>query len=235
MRIEILTIFPELFRGFCDASLIRKAQERGLLALQLRNIRDYAAPPHYQVDDAPYGGGAGMLLKPEPLVAAVEDAKTRLPHARTLLMAPSGRLFRQADAERLARRQELIIVCGRYEGVDERVRQLVIDESFSIGDYVLMGGEVPAMAVVECVARLHEAVVGNSESLAHESFSPNTRGERLLEAPHYTRPPIFRGLSVPEVLLCGDPKKIDAWRHAQSIERTREYRPELLQEADAGE
>jgi len=235
LRIEILTIFPDLFRGFCDASLIRKAQDKGLLALQLTDIRDYAPPPHRRVDDAPYGGGAGMLFKPEPLVAAVEHAKTRLPGARVLLMTPSARLFRQPDAERLARYDELIIICGRYEGVDERVRQLVVDESFSIGDYVLMGGEVPAMAVIECIARLHDSVVGNSESLMQESFAPAPSGARLLEAPQYTRPPEFRGLGVPEVLLCGDPKKVGAWRHEQALARTRELRPELLREAAAAE
>ena len=233
LRVEILTIFPELFQGFRDASLIKKAQEKELLSLEFRNIRDYAAPPHYQVDDAPYSGGAGMLFKPEPLLAAIEDAKTRLPRAKVLLMTPAGRLFNQAHAERLAAEQELVIICGRYEGVDERVRQLAVDECFSIGDYVLMGGEVPAMVVIEAVARLHASVVGNSESLTHESFSRDQAGARLLEAPHYTRPPVFRGLSVPEVLLCGDPKKVNAWKREQSLARTREFRPDLLENEDA--
>ena len=230
MQIEILTIFPEILNGFLEASLIKKARERGVLEARCTNIRDFAAPPHFQVDDTPYGGGAGMLFKPEPVTAAVENAKTRLPGARVLLMTPSAPVFKQQDAERLSQETGLIIICARYEGVDHRVRQLLVDESFSVGDYVLMGGEVPAMVVVEAITRLRDSVVGNSESLKQESFAADADGRRLLEAPQFTRPPVFRGLAVPEVLLCGDPKKVDAWRREQSLQLTEKYRPDLLKE-----
>lgn len=229
MKIEILTIFPELFDSFISTSLIAKAREKGLLEISLLNIRDFAPAPHYHVDDVPYGGGAGMLFKPEPLCAAIEDAKSRLPNAKVILLAPAGKLFKQQDAEQLSNEDEFIFVCVRYEGVDERVKELLIDETYSIGDYVLMGGEVPAMVLTEALIRLKPEVIGNSDSLTMESFSKDTDGNRILEAPQYTRPPSFRGLDVPEVLLCGDPKKISAWQKEAALKTTAKYRPDLLE------
>lgn len=228
-RIEILTIFPELFDSFISCSLIGKACEKNLLSINCLNIRDFAPAPHHHVDDIPYGGGAGMLFKPEPLTAAIEDAKKRLPKAKVLLMTPAGKLFKQSDAKRLATEEDFIFICGRYEGIDERVVELFVDESFSIGDYVLMGGEVPAMAIIEAVTRLQNNIIGNSESLVDESFTTTSNEQVLLEAPQYTRPPEFRGLKVPEILLCGDPKKIAVWRETEAIKRTQKYRPELLE------
>jgi tRNA (guanine37-N1)-methyltransferase len=232
MRLEILTIFPEIFSGFIQSSLVKKAIERDLVKINLVNIRDFASPPHYHVDDTPYGGGAGMLMKPEPLSAAIEDSKKRLPSGRTILLTPSGQPFRQEKAEELSTTEEIILICGRYEGVDQRVIDLFVDEQISIGDYVLMGGEVPAMAVVEAIARLKDNVLGNSDSIKHDSFSREVGLPRVLEAPHYTRPPVFRGHPVPEVLLSGDHKKIEEWRRRESLARTRLYRPDLLDQPD---
>jgi tRNA (guanine37-N1)-methyltransferase len=228
MQIEVLSLFPEIFDGFIKSSLIKRAQERGLLKITLTNIRDFAEPPHYHVDDTPYGGGAGMLMKPEPLAAAIESVKLRLPHASIILLSPSGRRFTQEIAGELAGCSELVLVCGRYEGVDQRVIDLFIDQEITIGDYVLMGGEVPAMVLMEAVSRLCDDVLGNSASLTHESFSLQHGGKKLLEAPQYTRPPVFRELGVPEVLLSGNHRQIEAWRREQALARTRRIRPELL-------
>jgi len=228
MRIDLLTIFPEIFSGFLESSLIKKASESGLLDISVQNIRDHANPPHKQVDDTPYGGGAGMVMKPEPLVAAIEASKERLPDATVILLSPAGKLFTQADAERLKSEDALIFVCGRYEGIDERVCELMVDEEFSIGDYVLMGGEVPAMVIMEAVSRLQQNVLGNEESAVDESFSLDENEDRLLEAPHYTRPPEFRNRKVPEVLLSGNHEKIAQWRKEQSLEKTKKIRPDLL-------
>lgn len=226
MKIEVLTIFPELFSGFVSSSLIDKAIERGFLEISFLDIRTFADPPHYHVDDVPYGGGAGMLMKPEPIARAIEDAKSRLPSARVLLMSAGGSVFKQAKAVELSQLGELIIVCGRYEGVDQRVIDLLVDEEISIGDFVLMGGEVPAMTIIEAAARLIPGVVGNELSIVHESFSTEA-SEQLLESPQYTRPPVFRGQTVPEVLLSGNHQKIADWRHEQSLQRTAVRRPDL--------
>ncbi len=223
MNIQILTIFPDIFKSFLECSLIKKAQEKDLLSVSLINIRDFASLPHHQVDDTPYGGGAGMTMKPEPLYRAITDAKSRAPKARVILMSPRGAPFSQQKASSLSTISDLILVCGRYEGVDERIIELCIDEEISLGDFVLMGGEVPAMAILEATVRLLDGVVGNSESIAHESFT----GEMLLEAPQYTRPPEFMGIKVPEVLLSGNHAAIDAWRKEKSIEITRARRPDL--------
>jgi tRNA (guanine37-N1)-methyltransferase len=233
MRAEILTIFPELLSGFLGASLIKKAIDRNLLEVALLNPRDFAAPPHFKVDDSPYGGGAGMVMLPEPLAAAIEDAKKRLPKARVVLMSAAGRRFDQRKAYELSRQPELILVCGRYEGVDQRVVDLLVDEELSMGDYVLMGGEVPAMAVLEAAVRLVGDVVGNAESIEHESFGPPADPKGLLEAPQYTRPPVFRGVAVPEVLLSGNHRDIDAWRSEQSRARTAKIRPDLAAKSKA--
>lgn len=228
LEVCILTIFPELFGGFLKTSLIHKAQERGLISIELVDIRRFAEAPHYSVDDTPYGGGAGMVMKPEPLIKAIEHAKERTPAARVVLLSPCGTRFNQKKAAQLSRLKGLILVCGRYEGVDQRVIDLAIDEEISIGDYVLMGGEVPAMVVLEAAVRLVKDVVGNQESLSEESFAAEGPGPGLLEAPHYTKPAEFRGRAVPPVLLCGDHKKIAAWRREQALLRTKNMRPDLI-------
>ncbi len=226
MKIEVLTIFPELFGDFARSSLIGKAHDKGLLSLSILDIREFAPPPHYSVDDSPYGGGAGMVMKPEPIVAAIEDSKKRLPHAKVILLTPSGKVFSQSDAARISSLKEVIFVCGRYEGIDQRAIDLAVDEELSIGDYILMGGEIPAMVIIEASARLVDQVIGNSDSLSTESFNSSPEGI-LLEAPHYTRPPVFRDKAVPEVLLSGDHAKIQKWRLEEARARTKARRPDL--------
>ena len=226
MKVELITIFPELFSGFLTSSLIAKAQERSLLSIATLNIRDFAEPPHFHVDDTPYGGGAGMLMKAEPLAKAIEDAKTRLPNARVILLSASGQTFTQSKASELSVCPELILVCGRYEGVDQRVIDILVDEELSIGDYVLMGGEVPAMVLIEACTRLIAGVIGNEESVEHESFRSQDESTQL-EAPHYTRPAEFRGRKVPDVLLSGNHKKIAEWRLAESKKLTAARRQHL--------
>lgn len=190
-------------------------------------LRDFADPPHFQVDDTPYGGGAGMVLKPEPLARAIEKARQELPEAPVILLSASGKQFTQRKAHEFAAIPELILVCGRYEGVDQRVIDLLVDEEVSIGDYVLMGGEVAAMAIMEATIRLLDDVLGNPESLQQESFAESDLGAAL-EGPQYTRPAMFRESPVPEVLLSGDHQKIAAWRTQQSQSKTLKIRPELL-------
>jgi tRNA (guanine37-N1)-methyltransferase len=205
-----------------EESILGKAREKGLLRVQVTDIREFAEGKHRVTDDVPYGGGAGMVMKPEPLVAAIESARQRNPGAKVLLLSPQGRRFTQAVAEELAKEGSLILVCGRYEGVDERVGGF-IDGELSLGDFVLTGGEPAALAVIDAVARLVPGVLGNELSSRSESFSAG-----LLEGPQYTRPPEFRGLRVPEVLLSGDHGKIAKWRREQSVLRTQERRPDLL-------
>ena len=226
MRITILTIFPELFQGFLESSLVKKAQDKELLNISLVNIRDFADPPHFAVDDLPYGGGAGMVMMPGPLLKAIQHAKRESPGGLVVLLTPAGKVFSQAIAADFSR-HDLILVCGRYEGIDQRVIELAIDREISIGDFILMGGEVPAMAVIEATIRLLPKVIGNPESLIHESFH-QSKGSKRLEAPQYTRPPEFEGRTVPEVLLSGNHKKIEAWRDTQSHALTMARRPELL-------
>jgi len=224
MQIEVLTLFPEIFSGFLSTSLIARAQEKNLLAVRLTNIRDFAPPPHFSVDDSPYGGGAGMVLRPEPLTAAIEAARSRLPGAQVVLLSPSGKPFSQPLAQAMSSEGQIIFICGRYEGIDQRVIDQSVDLELSLGDFVLMGGEVAAMAVIESVVRLIPSVVGNSQSIAEESFS-----EGLLEFPHYTKPAVFRGAAVPEVLLSGNHAKIAEWRKAQSKAKTARVRPDLIE------
>jgi tRNA (guanine37-N1)-methyltransferase len=227
MHFAIATLFPGIFEGFLSSSLIGKARERALLSITLIPIRDFADPPHHSVDDTPYGGGPGMVMKPEPLVRAVEHAKTLCPSAKVIYLSPSGRPFTQRTAEALSREQEVILLCGRYEGIDQRVVELVVDEEISIGDYVLMGGETAAMAIIEATTRLIPSVLGNRESSSTDSF---TSYGGLLEGPHYTKPREYRGLMVPDVLLSGDHRRIDAWRRDQSRHKTGRIRPELIPE-----
>ena len=219
MQIHVVTIFPEFFASPMSVSLVGKAIEDGSLTVTLHNPRDHVEGVHRQVDDAPYGGGAGMVMMVEPLAKTLDP----LSETHRVLFTPAGRPLDQAMLDRFASLPELTLVCGRYEGVDERVAEHLVDEEVSLGDFVLLGGEVAAAAVIEGVTRLLPGVVGNPASTAHESF----RGTEL-EEPHYTRPAEFRGWRVPEVLLSGDHAKVDEWRAAQRADRTRDRRPDLL-------
>ena len=226
MRIDILTLFPEMFGGPFSKSILKRAADKGLIEIHLHQIRDYTHDKHHVVDDAPYGGGAGMVMKPEPVFEAVEAVKDIAEgEARVILLSPSGKLFTHGVAVDLATKQRLILIAGHYEGFDERVRSF-IDDEISIGDYVLSGGEIPAMVIVDAVSRLVPGVLGSDESHIEESHS-----QGLLEYPHYTRPPEFRGMAVPEILLSGDHAKIAKWRRKESMKRTQERRPELLDNA----
>jgi tRNA (guanine37-N1)-methyltransferase len=219
MRIDVLTLFPEMFSGFLEASLLGEARRRGLVDVALTNIRDFAEGVHRQVDDRPFGGGPGMLLMPGPVVSAVEAVQLRGPAPGHLVMlTPGGRRLDQAAVERLARHERLVLLCGRYEGFDERIRATLEPEEISIGDYVLSGGEVAAMVIIDAVARLVPGVLGDEESARQDSFSG---GDRLLEGPQYTRPREFRGLRVPDVLLSGDHGRIATWRREQAVAATR--------------
>lgn len=220
MRIDIITIFPEMVEGFASTSLLGRARHHDLLDIRVHDLRSAATDPHRSVDDSPFGGGAGMVLKPEPVFATVEAIDPPRP---LLYLSPAGRRLDQAYATELAALDGFTLLCGRYEGVDERVREHLIDGELSIGDYVLAGGEVAAAVVLEAVARLVPGVVGNAESVADDSFSQD-----LLEYPHYTRPAQFRGWSVPEALTSGDHGRVARWRRAQALVRTARHRPDLL-------
>ena len=222
MKIDVLTLFPGMFPGPLDESIIKRACESGRLRLGIHDLRDYTHDRHRTVDDRPFGGGPGMLIKPEPLFEAVEDLRDE--KTRVILTSPAGRPFRQQIARELAAEEHLLLVCGSYEGFDERVRERLADDEISIGDYVLTNGALPAMVVIDAVARLLPGVLGDDESSADESFS-----DRLLEYPQYTRPAEFRGMSVPEVLLSGDHAAIEQWRREQARERTAQRRPDLLE------
>jgi tRNA (guanine37-N1)-methyltransferase len=227
MKFTVLSLFPEILQGFFDSSIMAKAVERGTVEYELVNIRDYAFDKHKTCDDAPYGGGAGMVMKPEPIALALDAVGAQ--DKRTVYMTPSGRLFNQAAAEELASEEEIVILCGRYEGVDQRIVDAYIDSEISIGDYVLSSGETASLVVVDAVYRLLDGVI-NSESLEEESFSLG-----LLEYPHYTRPETFRGMKVPDILLSGHHANIVKWRHEKSLEKTEKNRPELLADAETSE
>ncbi len=222
MKIDVLTLFPGMFPGPLDESIIKRACESGRLRLGIHDLRDFTHDRHRTVDDRPFGGGPGMLMKPEPLFEAVETLRGE--KTRVILTSPAGRPFRQQIARELAAEEHLLLVCGSYEGFDERVRERLADDEISIGDYVLTNGALPAMVVIDAVARLLPGVLGDDESSADESFS-----DRLLEYPQYTRPAEFRGMSVPEVLLSGDHAAIEQWRREQARERTAQRRPDLLE------
>lgn len=232
MRVDILTLFPRMFDGPLSESILKRATAAGALDVRVWNIRDFAADRHRTTDQYPYGGGAGMVLKPEPLFlgaeAAIADARTSgvVGAPSVVLMSPQGRRFEQSVAVELSQRPHLVFVCGHYEGVDERVREHLVTDQISVGDYVLTGGELPAMVVLDAVARLLPGVLGASESLTEES---HTGG--LLEYPHYTRPPAFRGWAVPDVLLSGNHQAIARWRREQSLTRTLRWRPDLMRTA----
>jgi tRNA (guanine37-N1)-methyltransferase len=231
LEVEILTLFPRMCAGYLGESILGKAQEAGLLAVRVEDIREHAEGRHRVCDDAPYGGGAGMVMKPEPLTLAIEAARARLPGALVALMSPRGAPLDQALARRLAGQGRLVLVCGRYEGVDERVLRAV-DLEVSVGDFVLTGGELAALCVVDAAARLIPGVLGNEASAGAESFAGV---DGVLEHPHYTRPPVFRGLQVPEVLLSGDHRRIERWRRREALRVTRERRPDLLERARLAE
>lgn len=211
-----------MFRAPFRESMIRLAKEKGLVKISLRDIRKYTEHKHHKCDDKPFGGGAGMVMTVQPVVDAVEAIKKKKPKALTVLLSPRGEVFTQKMAWELANAKQLILVCGHYEGLDERVSELVIDRQVSIGDFITTGGEIPAMCIVDSLIRLVPGVVGNAESIQHESFSAP-----LLEYPQYTRPRVYRGLEVPDVLLSGNHSRIERWRQEQSLIRTRQSRPDL--------
>ncbi len=223
MKIDVLTLFPAMFAGPLDESIVKRARETGLLDLKIHNLRDWTHDRHKTVDDRPFGGGPGMLLKPEPLFEAIESLKRE--KTRVILLSPAGRRFNQAIAHKLAQQEDLLLVTGHYEGFDERVREKLAADELSIGDYVLTNGALPAMVVIDAVVRLLPGALGDDESSHDESFSPDMPG---LEYPQYTRPAEFRGLKVPEVLLSGNHAEIEKWRREQAKLRTKKHRPDLL-------
>jgi tRNA (guanine37-N1)-methyltransferase len=223
MLFDILTIFPELFSSPLQEGILRRAIGSGRIRVNLHNIRDYAVDKHKMTDDRPFGGGEGMVMKPEPLVAALDHVRPRGESARVILLSPRGKTYCQKTAERLAGYDRLILVCGRYEGVDERVARCCIDEEISIGDYILTGGELGTMVIIDSVTRLLPGVLGSEDSAANDTFS---RG--LLKHPQYTRPREFMGMDIPEVLLSGDHAEIEKYRFLESVRETLERRPELL-------
>ncbi|GAB4372380.1 MAG: tRNA (guanosine(37)-N1)-methyltransferase TrmD [Spirochaetales bacterium] len=220
MRFKILTLFPQLVETYFSHSIPSKAVEKGLISYETINIRDFATDKHRTCDDAPYGGGAGMVLKPEPLGAALEAAGAE--RIRTIYPTPSGRLFHQSYAEELVKEDSLILICGRYEGIDQRIIDLYVDDEISIGDYVLSSGELAALVLIDTIFRLIPGVI-KAESLEEESITSG-----LLEYPQYTRPEVYRGLRVPEILLSGNHAMIQKWRYEQSLLKTKKYRPDLL-------
>lgn len=222
MKIDVLTIFPEMFTGVLESSILKRAQEQSLVKISTINFRDYATDKHKVVDDYAYGGGGGMVLKPEPIFNAIE-ALERSEKCRVILMCPQGEPYHQEKAEELSRYDHLIFICGHYEGYDERIRQHLVTDEISIGDYILTGGELPAMVVIDSVVRLIPGVLGNETSATNDSFSCG-----LLEHPHYTRPSDFRDMKVPDVLVGGNHRLISQWRREQSLLRTLERRPDLL-------
>ena len=230
MRFDILSIFPEMFESLINYGIIGRAVKGGEIAINVVNIRDYAEGPHLMTDDRPFGGGDGMVMKPEPIVRALESVPKATEERKIILLTPQGKPFNQAIARSLATLEQIILVCGRYEGVDERVRSNYVDAELSIGDYILTGGELPAMIVVDAVCRLIPGVLGGARSNLEESFE-----DCFLEYPHYTRPRVFQGHEVPAVLLSGDHGKIQTWRRTQSMKRTLERRPDLLKKAHLSE
>jgi tRNA (guanine37-N1)-methyltransferase len=230
MKFDILTLFPAMFDGPFRESIVKRAAEDGLIEIRLHDIRDYATDRHKTADDSPYGGGAGMVMKVDPLAACIEAVRSECPASRIILTTPRGKRFDQAKACELANEEALLIICGRYEGVDERVRELFVDDEISLGDFVMTGGELAAMVIVDAVSRLIPGVLGSSESVACDSFS-----DGLLEYPHYTRPAEFRGIRVPDVLLSGNHREISEWRRRHSLQRTLTVRPDLLATARLSE
>jgi tRNA (guanine37-N1)-methyltransferase len=237
MQFEVFTLLPEIFPPYLESSILQRARQRGLISVQVHNIRDYTHDRHHVTDDTPYGGGGGMVMKPEPVFEAVEtvlglNPPPSGPHPvpPVIMLTPQGRVFSHSIAEELSRHERIALICGRYEGIDERIREHLVTDEISIGDYVLTGGELPALIMIDAISRLIPGVLGDPGGAADDSHANG-----LLEYPHYTRPPEFRGWNVPEVLLSGDHGKIEKWRREQSILRTLARRPDLLESADLTE
>lgn len=244
MQFEVFTLLPEVFPSYLETSIIKRARERGLIRVDVHNIRDYTHDKHHTTDDTPYGGGGGMVMKPEPVFEAVETVlglaspfdetqstplaqPTTAPNIPVILLTPQGRVFNQSIAEELSRYPRIALICGRYEGVDERIREHLVTDEISIGDYVLTGGELPALILIDAIARLLPDVLGDPTGAEDDSHAMG-----LLEYPHYTRPPEFRGVKVPEVLLSGDHAKIEKWRREQALLRTFNKRPDMLEKTE---
>lgn len=223
MRFDVFTLLPDTFTPYLQASILQKAAERGLLDFRVHNIRDYTHDKHHTTDDTPYGGGGGMVMKPEPVFESIESVLGPVPTCPVILMTPQGRVFNQKIAIELASQPQIALLCGRYEGIDERIREHLVTDEISIGDYVLTGGELPALILIDAISRLLPGVLGDPDGAMDDSHASG-----LLEYPHYTRPPEFRGWGVPETLLSGDHGKISKWRREQSLLRTLAKRPDLL-------
>ena len=223
LRFDIVSIFPGMFESPFGDSIIQRAREEGLLDLRVHDLRDYSLNKHRKVDDTPFGGGVGMVMNVEPIARVVAAIKKEVPETRTILLSPGGRPFDQEKAGELSRLPSLTLICGRYEGIDERVQLHFVDEEISIGDYILTGGEIPAMVLVEAISRLVPGVLGDPESIVEESFAGD-----LLEYPQYTRPRDYQGFKVPEILVSGDHKKIRDWQKAEALKKTAQVRPDLL-------
>ena len=224
LRFDIVSIFPGMFESPFGDSIIQRAREQGLLDIRLHDLRDYSLNKHRKVDDNPFGGGVGMVMNVEPIARAINAVKKEVPETLTILLSPGGKPLDQEKAWELSRLKSLTLICGRYEGVDERVRLHYVDEEISIGDYVLTGGELPAMVLVETVSRLLPGVLGDPDSVVEESFHDD-----LLEYPQYTRPQDYEGYKVPEILVSGDPKKINDWQKSEALKKTMQVRPDLLE------
>ncbi len=236
MQFEVFTLLPEVFPSYLETSILKRARERGLITVNIHNIRDYTHDKHHTTDDTPYGGGGGMVMKPEPVFEAVESVlEIASPHTMPgtesnipiILLTPQGRVFNQSIARELSQHKKIALLCGRYEGIDERIREHLVTDEISIGDYVLTGGEIPALILIDAVSRLLPDVLGDPTGAEDDSHAMG-----LLEYPHYTRPPEFRGSKVPDVLLSGDHAKIDKWRREQALERTYRKRPDMLEKAE---
>jgi tRNA (guanine37-N1)-methyltransferase len=236
MQFEVFTLLPEVFPPYLESSILQRARQRGLIDVRVHNIRDYTHGRHHTTDDTPYGGGGGMVMKPEPVFEAIETVlgpvsdQTQPEPVPVILLTPQGRVFTQRVAEELSRSPRIALLCGRYEGVDERIREHLVSDEISVGDYVLTGGELPALLIIDAVSRLLPGVLGDPTGAEDDSHSMG-----LLEYPHYTKPPEFRGWKVPEVLVSGNHARIDQWRREQALERTLARRPDMLAKADLSE
>jgi len=227
MQFDVFTLLPEVFPAYLESSIMQRARERGLIDVRVHNIRDYTHDKHHTTDDTPYGGGGGMVMKPEPVFEAVESVLGPEAGCPIIMLTPQGRVFTQSVAQELVQHPRLALLCGRYEGIDERIRTNLVTDEISIGDYVLTGGELPALILIDAIARLIPDVLGDPDGASDDSHATG-----LLEYPHYTRPPEFRGLTVPDVLLSGDHAKIAKWRREQSLLRTIAKRPDLIEKAE---
>jgi tRNA (guanine37-N1)-methyltransferase len=223
LKIDIVTIFPNIFKSVLDESILKRAQQNKKVKIEIFNLRDYTDDPHKKVDDKPFGGGSGMVIKCEPVFGIIDEIKKEDPKTKTILLTPQGTRFNQRMAKSLSKEKHFVLICGHYEGIDERIRENLICKEISIGDYVLTGGEIPALVIIDAVVRLIPGVLGDKDSAEHDTFTDN-----LLEYPQYTRPADFRGMKVPKILLSGNHKLIDRWRKEQAYLKTKKKRPDLL-------